>query len=137
MLSLGSHKPGAKEKDERPLVSDHLQALYSACACGMSPLPGKVLCFLQILTYCAGFRYPVKDVTVPQSPRNSLQQETDDTFSFSTQLPNRYLIISKLFNLWNMGFSLLWTGESDPHPADHAELLKGPKKMLDGKVLVN
>lgn len=57
--------------------------------------------------------------------------------SFSTQLPNSYLIISKLFNLWNMGFSLLWTGESDSHPADHAELLKGPKKMLDGKVLVS
>lgn len=54
--------------------------------------------------------------------------------SFSAQPPVRRLTISKLLNPLELGFSLLYTGESDSHPADLAWLLRGPKLIRDVKI---
>lgn len=97
MLSLSSHKLGAREKDERLLISSHMQAVYSACAHGVSALQWRS---------CPS----VRDVTVPQrasqSPGNSLWEETAH-ISFSAQPPIRHLTTSKLFNLVEHGFCRL------------------------------
>ena len=101
-------QPGAKETGERPLVRPtcpwHGRMPWRGLLLGNSPVP-------QVLPYCEGFHRSGKYVAVSQgtfqSPRSSLWEDMDGTFSFSAQLPTRHFTVSKLFNLLECGFSLL------------------------------
>lgn len=106
-------QPGAKEKSERPLMRPSYLSLWPWCVssvleghpvgkqpCVPSPCPtvraaialGKMLQFLR------------KHSRAPETLFGSTQMVH---ISFSAQLPTRNLIVSKLFNILECGFSLL------------------------------
>jgi len=77
-------QPGAKETGERPLVRPacpwHGRVSWRSLLLGSSAVP-------QVLPYSEGFQCSGKHVTVPQgtfqSPRNSVWEDTDSTYSLS------------------------------------------------------